>query len=141
MPTRTAHRLEAHQELVPGAVPPPNMMVDVVPPTPVPEAPSVPETPEIPESESAASSALSETPAAMDGLDAKRAAIIRAIVAARVQHAESEAGREERRQRKLKDEDLFGSSSDNSKAAQLEAQKEKGYRMQGEFGAKKFIKP
>jgi len=76
-------------------------------------------------------------------LEAKRKAIIAAIAAARLAHAEAEASREERRQRKVCAEDLFGSTSDAAARVDRtkDGQREKTYRMQGEFGAKKFIKP
>ena len=73
-------------------------------------------------------------------IDVKRAAILSAVSTARMAHAEEAVKAEERRQRKLKAEDLFG--SDATKQERRDDQvKDKTYRMQGEFGQKKFIKP
>ena len=74
-------------------------------------------------------------------LEAKRRAIISAISAARLAHAESQVQGEERRQRKVLAEDLFGSTAETVQTEKREDVKDKSYRMQGEYGAKKFIKP
>ena len=81
---------------------------------------------------------------AATALEAKRRAIIAAIVAARLAHAEAVLSScdEQRQQRKVTAEDLFGSSAEGESREEFRQDvKIKEYRMQGEFGAKKFIKP
>ena len=81
---------------------------------------------------------------AASALETKRRAIIAAIVAARLAHAEAVLSScdEQRQQRKVTAEDLFGSSAEGESREEFRQDvKIKEYRMQGEFGAKKFIKP
>mmetsp|Transcript_1108 Transcript_1108/g.3050 ORF Transcript_1108/g.3050 Transcript_1108/m.3050 type:complete len:104 (-) Transcript_1108:742-1053(-) len=75
--------------------------------------------------------------------EVKRKAIIAAIVAARVAHVEAEVARQKHAPRTVTAEDLFGSASDAAKFDKREMGdvKDKSTRMQGEYGAKKFIKP
>ena len=82
-------------------------------------------------------------PAVSPETAAKQKAIIAAIVAARLAHAKETVEREERKQRTVTAEDLFGSSSDTARFDKREMgeSKDKSERMQGVFGAKKFIKP
>lgn len=81
---------------------------------------------------------------AASALETKRRAIIAAIVAARLAHAEAvlTSCDEQRQQRKVTAEDLFGSCIEGGSREEIRQDvKVKEYRMQGEFGAKKFIKP
>jgi len=89
-------------------------------------------------------SAAAAAPAADDAaLDTKRKAIIAAIAAARLAAVEAAAASMEssKSQRKVKAEDLFGGDAASKEDTHAENAKDKSYRMQGEYGAKKFIKP
>ena len=82
-----------------------------------------------------------EISAAMTVLETKRAAIVAAIAAARLEQQKEIAGSNER---KAKAEDFFDDSAckiDRLAKEAEKADKVKDSRMQGEYGQKKFIKP
>ena len=87
--------------------------------------------------------AESEVEAALAIVEAKRTAIIAAIVAARLEH--SKTASESIKERKAKAEDFFASGTVpvgfKEAAVPTNGDKVKDYRLQGEYGQKKFIKP
>lgn len=87
--------------------------------------------------------AESEVEAALAIVEAKRTAIIAAIVAARLEH--SKTANDSIKERKARPEDFFASGTMpagfKEAAAPTNGEKVKDYRLQGEYGQKKFIKP
>ena len=86
--------------------------------------------------------AESEVEAAHALVEAKRTAIVAAIVAARLEHAKTSS--EALKERKAKAEDFFSAGTVPAgfkEVVPTSGEKVKDYRLQGEYGQKKFIKP
>ena len=84
----------------------------------------------------------SEVEAARALVEAKRTAIVAAIVAARLEHAKTSS--EALKERKAKAEDFFSAGTVPAgfkEVVPTNVEKVKDYRLQGEYGQKKFIKP